>query len=43
MNLANATVAQLLIPVSDFDKGVSFYRLTVHGPAPCRPRHLVRR
>lgn len=26
MNLANATVAQLLIPVSDFDKGVSFYR-----------------
>jgi methylmalonyl-CoA/ethylmalonyl-CoA epimerase len=26
MNLANATVAQLLIPVSDFDKGLSFYR-----------------
>lgn len=26
MNLANATVAQLLIPVSDFDKGMSFYR-----------------
>jgi methylmalonyl-CoA/ethylmalonyl-CoA epimerase len=26
MNLANATVAQLLIPVGDFDKGVSFYR-----------------
>ena len=26
MNLANATVAQLLIPVDDFEKGVSFYR-----------------
>ncbi len=26
MNLANATVAQILIPVEDFDKGVAFYR-----------------
>src|SRR5262245_29583546 len=26
MNLANATVAQLLIPVDDFEKGVAFYR-----------------
>jgi methylmalonyl-CoA/ethylmalonyl-CoA epimerase len=26
MNLANAKVAQLLIPVEDFDKGVAFYR-----------------
>jgi methylmalonyl-CoA/ethylmalonyl-CoA epimerase len=26
MNLADATVAQLLIPVEDFDKGVAFYR-----------------
>ncbi len=26
MNLADATVAQLLIPVDDFDKGVAFYR-----------------
>lgn len=26
MNLANATVAQLLIPVDDFDRGVAFYR-----------------
>ena len=26
MNLANATVAQLLIPVEDFEKGVAFYR-----------------
>ena len=26
MNLANAKVAQLLIPVDDFDKGVAFYR-----------------
>ena len=26
MNLANATVAQLLIPVEHFDRGVSFYR-----------------
>ena len=26
MNLSNATVAQLMIPVEDFDRGVSFYR-----------------
>jgi len=26
MNLANAKVAQLLIPVEDFNKGVAFYR-----------------
>jgi methylmalonyl-CoA/ethylmalonyl-CoA epimerase len=26
MNLANATVAQILIPVDDFEKGVAFYR-----------------
>ncbi len=26
MNLENAKVAQLLIPVDDFDKGVGFYR-----------------
>src|SRR5262245_49732607 len=26
MNLADATVAQVLIPVDDFEKGVAFYR-----------------
>ena len=26
MNLARATLGQLLIPVDDFDRGVSFYR-----------------
>lgn len=26
MNLANATIAQLLIPVEDLEKGVAFYR-----------------
>ena len=26
MDLANATVAQIMIPVDDFDQGVSFYR-----------------
>lgn len=26
MNLADATVAQLMIPVDDFERGVSFYR-----------------
>src|ERR1700686_1334371 len=26
MNLANATVGQLLIPVNDFEKGLAFYR-----------------
>ena len=29
MNLANAKVAQLLIPVEDFEKGVAFYRDTL--------------
>jgi len=32
MNLANAKVAQLLIPVEDFDKGVAFYRDTLGIP-----------
>jgi methylmalonyl-CoA/ethylmalonyl-CoA epimerase len=26
MNLANATIGQLMIPVGDFDRGVSFYK-----------------
>lgn len=26
MNLSNATVAQIMIPVEDFDRGTSFYR-----------------
>jgi len=26
MNLAQATIAQLMIPVEDFDRGVTFYR-----------------
>ena len=26
MNLANATITQLLIPVDDFERGVAFYR-----------------
>ena len=26
MNLADATVTQLLIPIDDFDRGVAFYR-----------------
>ncbi len=26
MNLSNATVAQVMIPVEDFDRGTSFYR-----------------
>jgi methylmalonyl-CoA/ethylmalonyl-CoA epimerase len=26
MNLANASIGQLLVPVDDFDKGVAFYR-----------------
>ena len=32
MNLANATVAQLMIPVEDFEKGVAFYRDTLGLP-----------
>ena len=26
MNLANATIGQLLVPIDDFDKGIAFYR-----------------
>lgn len=26
MNLANATIGQLLVPVDDFDRGITFYR-----------------
>lgn len=32
MNLANATIAQLMIPVEDFEKGVAFYRDTLGIP-----------
>lgn len=32
MNLTDAKVAQLLIPINDFDKGVSFYRDTLGIP-----------
>ena len=32
MNLADAKIAQLLIPVADFDKGVAFYRDTLGIP-----------
>ena len=32
MNLADAKVAQLLVPVRDFDKGVAFYRDTLGIP-----------
>ncbi|WP_158755752.1 VOC family protein [Dyella sp. S184] len=32
MNLADAKVAQLLVPVGDFDKGVAFYRDTLGIP-----------
>lgn len=32
MNLANATVAQFLIPVEEFDRGVAFYRDTLGFP-----------
>ena len=32
MNLADAKVAQLLIPINDFEKGVSFYRDTLGIP-----------
>src|SRR5262249_543427 len=32
MNLANATIAQLLIPVEDLGKGVAFYRDTLGIP-----------
>jgi catechol 2,3-dioxygenase-like lactoylglutathione lyase family enzyme len=26
MNLSNATVGQLLVPIDDFERGVAFYR-----------------
>ena len=29
MNLADATIAQLMIPIDDFEKGVAFYRDTL--------------
>ena len=32
MNLSEAKVAQLLIPIEDFDKGVAFYRDTLGLP-----------
>jgi predicted enzyme related to lactoylglutathione lyase len=32
MNLANAKIGQLLIPVENFDRGVSFYRDTLGIP-----------
>ena len=32
MNLANATIGQLLIPVDDFEAGVAFYRDTLGLP-----------
>ena len=32
MNLADAKIAQLLIPVADFDTGVAFYRDTLGLP-----------
>ena len=32
MNLADATIAQLLIPVTDFEAGVAFYRDTLGIP-----------
>ena len=33
MNLADANIAQLLIPVRDFDAGVAFYRDTLGIPS----------
>ena len=32
MNLAAATIGQLLVPVDDFDRGVAFYRDTLGLP-----------
>lgn len=32
MNLANATISQLLVPVDDFERGVAFYRDTLGIP-----------
>ncbi len=32
MNLSNATIAQIMLPVADFERGVSFYRDTLGLP-----------
>ena len=32
MNLSNATVAQVMIPIEDFDRGTAFYRDTLGIP-----------
>jgi methylmalonyl-CoA/ethylmalonyl-CoA epimerase len=32
MNLSDATIAQLLIPIEDFDRGIAFYRDTLGLP-----------
>jgi methylmalonyl-CoA/ethylmalonyl-CoA epimerase len=32
MNLSNASIGQIMIPVDDFDRGVSFYRHTLGLP-----------
>ena len=32
MNLSNATVAQVMIPIEDFDRGMGFYRDTLGIP-----------
>jgi methylmalonyl-CoA/ethylmalonyl-CoA epimerase len=32
MNLSNATIGQLMIPIEDFDRGVSFYKSTLGLP-----------
>lgn len=34
MNLANASIGQLMIPVEDFDRAVTFYRDTLGLPFP---------
>jgi catechol 2,3-dioxygenase-like lactoylglutathione lyase family enzyme len=34
MNLSDATVAQVLIPVEDFERGTAFYRDTLGIPIP---------
>jgi catechol 2,3-dioxygenase-like lactoylglutathione lyase family enzyme len=32
VNLSNASIGQLMIPVEDFDRGVSFYESTLGLP-----------
>ncbi len=32
MSLANSRIAQLLLPIADFEKGVAFYRDTLEIP-----------